>query len=257
MVEYVELEEAKQHEGLRLVVVSGVPSPWGEAAKGILHMKQIPYVAVRMPPGDNPVTRWTGEASAPVAMYRDEAPRSGWASILLLAERLAPEPRLIPEDPDERALLFGLAHEICGEMGLGWARRLVGVDEGLASDGERGFPKPIAEYLAGKYGWYPGCGPEAKRRVVEVLRLLTGRLQAQRVAGSRYLLGDRPTAADVYFAAFMALLKPLPPEQCPMPDALRATFESLDDETLEALDPVLLAHRDFVYREHLELPLSL
>jgi len=47
----------------------------------------------------------------------------------------------------------------------------------------------------------------------------------------------------------MALFKPLPPDQCPMPDAIRPAFESLD--------PILLEHRDFIYDEHLELPLSL
>lgn len=35
-IEYVDFEEAREHGGLRMVVVTGVPSPWGEAAKGIL-----------------------------------------------------------------------------------------------------------------------------------------------------------------------------------------------------------------------------
>ncbi len=32
---YVSVEEAAQRPGLRMVVVGNVPSPWGEAAKGI------------------------------------------------------------------------------------------------------------------------------------------------------------------------------------------------------------------------------
>ena len=36
---YVSVEEAMQRGGLRMVVVGGVPSPWGEAAKAILHIK--------------------------------------------------------------------------------------------------------------------------------------------------------------------------------------------------------------------------
>ena len=51
--------------------------------------------------------------------------------------------------------------------------------------------------------------------------------------------------------------KPLPPEHCPMPDAMRPAFESLDEATANALDAILIEHRDFVYDEHLELPLSL
>ena len=31
-----------------MVVVGGVPSPWGEAAKGILHIKGIDWAAVRL-----------------------------------------------------------------------------------------------------------------------------------------------------------------------------------------------------------------
>jgi hypothetical protein len=42
-----------------------------------------------------------------------------------------------------------------------------------------------------------------------------------------------------------------------MPQALRAAFEILDPATEKALDPILIAHRDAVYGEALELPLSL
>ena len=47
--DYVSVEEAIERRGLRMVVVGGVPSPWGEAAKGILHIKGIDWVAVRLP----------------------------------------------------------------------------------------------------------------------------------------------------------------------------------------------------------------
>lgn len=39
--EYVSVDEAIKRNGLRMVVVGDVPSPWGEAAKGILHIKGI------------------------------------------------------------------------------------------------------------------------------------------------------------------------------------------------------------------------
>jgi hypothetical protein len=45
---YVSVEEAIKRGGLRMVVVGGVPSPWGEAAKGILHIKRIEWAAVRL-----------------------------------------------------------------------------------------------------------------------------------------------------------------------------------------------------------------
>jgi glutathione S-transferase len=251
MVEFVELEEAKRRGGLRMTCVAGVPSPWGEAAKGILHVKQIPWVGVRWVPGDTSVAEWTGETSAPVVVYEDEPPRSGWAEILLLTERLAPGIPLLPEDAADRAALFGIAHEICGEMGLGWCRRLVGVAEGL--EGRGGFDKGVAGYLT-KYGYREGCAAEAKQRVLDIVRMLAERLEAN---GGKYYLGDRLTALDIYSATFMVMFGPLPQEQCPMPPPLRAAFESLDEETRAALSPILFEHRDRIYAEHLELPLTL
>jgi hypothetical protein len=66
---------------------------------------------------------WAGQRSGPILMYNNERPRAGWAEILLLSERLAPNPSLLPKDAVDRALVFGLAHEICGEQGLAWSRR--------------------------------------------------------------------------------------------------------------------------------------
>jgi hypothetical protein len=39
--------------------------------------------------------------------------------------------------------------------------------------------------------------------------------------------------------------------------ATRAAFNTCDAQTESALDPILLEHRDRVYAQHLELPLSL
>ena len=254
-VDYVDFEEARQASGLRMIVVSGVPSPWGEAAKGILHVKGIPWKAVRLDQASDAMAEWSGERSGPVAFLDDEAPRSGWLEILLLAERLAPAPSLVPADAAERAEMLGLCQELCGEQGLGWVRRLQGIHDGMTGGG--GFPAPVASYLAGKYGYRADEASSYSARAAELLELFAGRLRAQRDAGRRYYLGDRLTALDVYSATFMALVQPLPPEDCPMPDAMRAAFGTLDDATEKALDPILLEHRDFVYAEHLERPLSL
>jgi len=255
-VEYVDFEAARAASGLRMVVVPGVPSPWGEAAKGILHVKRIPWLAVRLDQANEAMAEWTGERSGPVAMYDDEAPRGGFIDILMLAERLRPSPSLLPGDPAARALVIGLSHEICGEMGLGWCRRNASVHAGI-NEGEAGFPKGVALYLAAKYGYRAEEADAYTRRVVGILDMLAARLDAQREAGFGYLVGDALTAADIYSAAFMALLAPLPPEQCPMPEAMRAAFGTLDTATAAALDPALIEHRDRIYAEHLELPLSL
>ena len=252
---YIDVEEAIAANGLRMVVVGNVPSPWGEAAKGILHVKGIDWSAVRLV-YDNPALKeWAGQLSGPVAIYKDKAPRSGWAEILLMAERLAPTPSLIPEDTAERAQMFGFAHELMGEQGLCWSRRVQSVHGGLTGAG--GFPKPVAEYLAGKYGYTPELGEMASQRVRDLLGLMTAHLTAQASAGQNYYFGNRLSAADIYSAVSVAMFAPLPEEVCPMNPKTRETFNTMDEATRAALDPMLIAHRDRIYAEHLELPLNL
>ena len=195
--EYVSVDEAIARRGWRMVVVGGVPSPWGEAAKGILHIKGIDWTAVRLVYDSEPLKAWAGQRSGPIALYDDERPRAGWAEILLLAERLAPTPALLPEDAAERALTFGLAHEICGEDGLGWARRLQLIHAGLQGAG--GFPPRVAAYLAKKYGHSPETGSAAGARVVALLEMLAARLKAQRTAAAA-TMSATPCRRSMYTA---------------------------------------------------------
>ena len=253
--EYLSVDEAKQRSGLRMVVVGNIPSPWTEAAKGIFHIKRIDWTAVRLAYDSDALKEWCPQRSAPVAIYEDERPRSGWAEILLLAERIAQSPALLPSDAAQRALAFGLAHEICGESGLGWTRRLQLIHAGFQKNG--GFPERVSQYLGRKYGYSAEAGTASGLRISQVLAMLATRLKAQRKAGSRYYIGDAVTAVDVYSATFLALFRPLPPEQCAMDPTTRAAFETRNAQTDAALDPVLFEHRDMMYTEHLALPLSL
>src|SRR5580693_1096107 len=70
--EYVGVQEAIDRGGLRMIVVGGVPSPWGEAAKGILHIKGIDWVAVRLDYDSEPLKNWAGHSNGPVAIYESE-----------------------------------------------------------------------------------------------------------------------------------------------------------------------------------------
>jgi glutathione S-transferase len=258
-MEYLEVEEAIERPGLRLALTAGVPGPWGESAKYILRVKNIPYAPVRQLGGlpNEALKRWTGMDNAPIAVYENERPRAGWAEILLLAERLAPQPSLVPADARERALLFGLAHEICGEQGLGWTRRLTMVHDMLSADPP--LPEPIrriAGTLGRKYGYSPEAAAGANERVAAILAVLAAQLREQGARGSRYFLGERLSALDLYWAAFSNLVDPLPPELCPLPRGLRRVYTLRDARAKAALDPALLEHREFVFRQHLDLPLD-
>ena len=251
MTGFLSLAEARKRSGLRMVLLRGVPSPWSQAAKGILHVKRIPYTACALGEGESvqDLIEWTGQDSYPAAMYEDERGRSGWAEILLLAERLAPEPRLLPKQPGRRALCLGMAFEICGEMGLGWCRRLCAVHAGYQADP----PDPMARWLGDKYGYRPDAHAAAETRVVEVLGLLHDTLREH---GGEYLLGEL-TALDLYWATFCNLIAPLPPEQLPLPEPMRALFTAREPAVQAALTPELLSLRDRVYQRHLVLPVEL
>jgi len=110
--------------------------------------------------------------------------------------------------------------------------------------------------LADKYGYGADVAAAAPARVAEILRLLSERLRAQRDRGSRFFIGDALTALDIHWAAFAALLSPLPAAQCAMPEFLRGQYELAEGGPRAAADPILLEHRDAIYRDFLQLPLD-
>ncbi len=256
MPDYVPIEKAKTMTGLRLVLTAIPGPPWTEAAKAVFHVKRIPYVPIAQQPvvTNEALQAWTGHSNAPIAVYDDERARAGWMEILLLAERLAPEPRLIPEDPEDRVRLFGLANEICGEDGFGWNRRHQMVRGALDPGTRKEIPREIARYLAARYGYSDSAAACAPSRIAAILRLLLAQLRAQQKRGSRFLVGNSLSALDLYWATFAAMVEPLPEELCAMPDWLRASY-TITDADLRAEAEPLLEHRERIYRDHLELPI--
>lgn len=259
-MDYRSVAEARDLPGLRLVLTPGVPGPWGESAKAVFHAKGLPFVPVRQDPGqpNEALFAWTGSRNAPIAVLDDEPPRSAWSEIVLLAERLSPQPALLPAAPAERALALGLSHEICGPDGFGWCRRLVMLHESFSQIPE-GTSNPVVgilRTLAHRYGYAPAGMSAVKQRVIDLLALFAERLHDQRERGQRYLIGDALTATDLHWASFAAMIDPLPAEQCAMPEPLRAGYRLNDPDLRAAADPILLEHRDFIYREHLSLPLD-
>lgn len=251
---FVELEEARAARGLRVVVVANVPSPWSQAALGTLDLKGLDYLAVRLRRADDETRRWAGARNAPVVLFDDEPPRTGWAEILALAERLGGRAALVPDDDATRVRLFGLSHEILGEGGLGWSVRLLLTHLGLETDGQRGWPRPVADYLAPRYGYAPERVDAARARALAVLALLDRTLAESRARGHEYLLGAAPTALDIHCAVVLGVIAPLPEPECPMPAPVRRAFETLDEDVRAGVTEALLAHRALMYARHLVLP---
>ena len=256
-MEYVDIAKAREMEGLRLVLTAGVPGPWGEAAKAILHVKGIEYVPVRQTAGEEnaELQVWTGQSSAPVAVWNDEPPYTTSRAILWLAERLAPGLPLVPDDPELRVVCLGVCDEIHGENGLGWCRRLAMFEPMLSAMGEVSRDAPLG-FMAWKYGYSADAAERANARILAIVTALGERLRRQQDAGREYLVGNGLTAADLYWAAFAAMLSPMPPEWCPMSDGMRDMYTLREGAVLDALPQALLAHRDLVYERHLPLPMT-
>lgn len=258
-MDYVKVEAARRLDGLRLALTAGIPAPWSEAAKAVLAAKKIPFTAVFQAAGaDNEeLVAWTGHRNAPTAMYRDEPPRVTWLDILNLAERLQPEPSLVPAGIEDRILMNGLLNEVAGEGGMLWSGRylmLRGMEEALGPDAVAANP------MFRDYRYSAEAADAAAAKMVSILGRLEEQLDRQRALGNRYFIGDSVTALDLYWACFSQTLKPLAPELCPIPAGVRAAWESvagiLFRETGYKPEACLMEHRDFVFREHIGLPLD-
>ncbi|WP_416897439.1 MAG: glutathione S-transferase family protein [Minwuia sp.] len=252
MSTFVSVTEARAMPGLRIACLRGVPSPWTEAAKAIFRVKGLDcqYAGQAEDDPDNAIAGWAGNSSVPVVAFEDEPLRTGWAEILLLAERLAPAKPLLPDGFEARAEAIGLSHEICGEMGLGWAARNFLVGLGFESDGASGFHPKVGKFLAGKYGYRES--EDYRQRVIAILEALSAR-----IAGKPFLVGSSLTAVDIYWAAFSNLVAPLPAEKLPMHPRFRAMWESVPDDVKSAASGELMAHRDRIYETCFELPVPL
>lgn len=260
-MEYREVAEARGLSGLRLVLTRGFPNPWGEFAKGVFRVKRLPFVAVSQYPGkpDAELRDWIGQNSAPAAVYGDEPARTSWAPILHLAERLEPDPPLLPLEEHDRILMLGLCEEIAGEDGLGWNRRRKVIIDSLNTQFVAPEQNGGVNWVAIKYGG-PNREGERERvvaRMVTVLRAVGTQAEAMRAAGERYLIGGRLSALDLLWAGFSQLLDPLSRSVCSISEEVRTLYTETEPRIRAALTPELMAHRDFIYTEHMTPPANL
>jgi glutathione S-transferase len=256
-MKYLSAAEARKLPGLRLILTAHMPGPWGEAAKAVLSVRQVKYVPVAQAAmeANDDLYAWTGVRNAPVAVLDEEPPQTTWLDILLLAERLGSGPPLLPDDPLERALVLGFSTEICGADGFGWSRRLELMGRSSTKNPPSSGSFDMAR-MTRSYGVRPETIGRAPARMISIMNGLATQLRRQQAAGSDYLVGNQVTACDLYWACFAGFVSPLPPEDCPIPDFMRANYTQVTPEIAAALEPVLLRHRDLIYRRHIGLPMD-
>ena len=248
------IADGQNHPGLRLVTRAGIPTPWAQAAKFILEIKGLDFAIVQEQPEERGAQfAWLGDAGSPFLLNGDESRRDGWVAILELAERLQPAPALVPEDGHQRALMYGLANELCGEMGLGWSLRLQMIDASLSDSPPTGaFPAKVARYLAGKYGYTTERAATGRERVVSILQTLS-----EALGEKDYFFADM-TALDLYWAAFGNMFMLLDEKDFPaMPMARDAWANVGGGPFADAVPDNLRRHHARIYERHLSLPLEL
>ena len=250
-MDFVDIDQAINADGLRIILLQGMPSPWGQAAKAMMEYKSLEYIAGPHRGGgaNTELLAWSGVNSAPVVAWEKEQPINSWLDILILLERLAPDKPLVPQDPTDRVQLFGLAHEICGELGFGWNRRLDMVHAGMK-------PGDTPKGMGAKYGYNENDGAQAARRAIAFMAHLADILKTQAALGSEYIIGQTATAVDFYWAAFSNLVEIQPPQECPLDPAVRSMFENVSADVAAAVDPILIAHRDRIMRAYFKIPME-
>ena len=253
-MEYKTVAEAKDLPGLRLALTVGGPAPWSMSAKSILEVKNIPYIPVAQKGGEanEELVAWTGHRNAPVVMYDNEPARTGWYEILLLAERLAPTPSLLPKNVKDRIVMIGLCNEICGEEGYTWQSRHLMWDAILKTQGDGFKQSPMFS----AYGYSEQNCKDAPAKITQILQALSAQLHKQKEAGSPYFVTNQLTAMDLYWANMSQIIDPYPPEKNPMPDFFRQLWAPVRTAVESAIDPILIEHRDFIFEKHLTLPLD-
>ena len=253
--EFISLDEAAQMKnGTRITFVPGVQALYAEALKNICYVKKIPLIRVLHPLMG--IDKETGEdrqaqlfdltcqTSLPTMLHDEERPRNVWIEQLALVEEIGDEgsPALIPDEFELRVEMFGLCAVVLAEDGLVWNIRILN-------------DSPLGR----KYGYSEESSSTAPAKIAEVIGLIDGRLEAQEKLGSRYLVGDSLTAADIYWATLSMSTLPVPPEIMPKTQqnqGMLMWFEgnSKMPEIAEALTQRVKDHQRYILTTYCETP---
>jgi len=257
MTSWLTVEAGMAAKGLRIAPVrAGLPSPWSEFCRALFHVKKLPFALISARDPKTGLTAFkaaTGHDTLPVVLWNQERPRASWIEQLALAERLQPEPPLLPHTPSERARVSGFLAELCTEGGFGWCRRLLMIERLLHDSHYGDRERAIGQYLAAKYGYYGASIPEAQQRCEEVVAAFAQLAPVDQP----YLAGSVLTALDLGWAAFASLIRPLPESVCSMSPLWRDLYAWTPTAAAPEAVEVLLARRDRVYHDWLELPIVL
>tara|TARA_Y100000389_G_C17459194_1_gene520407 strand:+ start:2570 stop:3376 length:807 start_codon:yes stop_codon:yes gene_type:complete len=252
---FISLDEAAAlGKGTRITFTPGCQGLYAEALKNICFVKGIPVIRALHPlmgvDKDTGVDRQarlfelTSQTSYPTMFYNEERPRNVWIEQLALAEKIGASnsPLLIPEDFEQRVKMFGLCAVVLGEDGLVWNMRVM-------NDGP----------LSRKYGYTKAASLVAPSKIANVIKLIDRYLQKQAAQGSKYLIGNKLTAADVYWATLSMCITVTPTEIMPLTEQnqnllnLFATNSKVPVIS-EAMTSQIVEHQRYILTTYCETP---
>ncbi|MGK0260245.1 MAG: glutathione S-transferase [Candidatus Azotimanducaceae bacterium] len=254
-MEYLEPEQGRSLEGMRLVLTRDVPAPYSMSARAIFEHHKIPFHPIAQKGGgtNDELVAWTRHRNAPIALYNSEYPRTGWLDILNLAERLGSGSSLVPDDIDDRMTMMALTNELIGENGFIWQMRIVML--GLGGP-ERAAKEATRNPMYQDYGYSEEAKVTATERAQVILSKVTEQLERQYAANdTAFFIADHLTALDIYWVYFSQLLSTLPEDICATPSYLRKSYDA-SGAVLGGCDPLLISHRDRILENHLASPLT-
>ena len=253
--EFITLDEAAaMTTGTRVTFIPGIPALYSEALKNICYAKGVPLIRALHPmmgvdktTGQDRQARLfelTSQTSLPTMFHNDERPRNVWTEQLALAESIgSPDsPKLISDDFENRITMYGLCAIVLAEDGFVWNMRILG-------------DSPLGR----KYGYNDDASTSAPEKMAQVVDVIARRLEAQEKAGSRYLVGDSVSAADIYWATMsMSFLVP-PPEIMPVTKQNQGMLKYFSRNAgipaiAEVLTDRIEAHQRYILTTYCETP---
>ena len=253
--EFISLDEAaSMKSGTRVTFIPGMQALYAEALKNICYVKKVPLIRALHPlMGVNKETgkdrqarlyELTSQTSLPTMFHDEERPRNVWIEQLSLAENIgsADSPKLMPDNLQDRVDMLGLCAVILGEDGLVWNIRIL-------SDNP----------LARKYGYSEEASAVALDKIVEIIRLIDNRLEDQEKAGSKYLVGNSISAADIYWSTMVMSTLPTPEEIMPRTEQNQGMLMWFEGNSKipaikEVLSNRIQDHQHYILKNYCETP---
>jgi glutathione S-transferase len=158
---------------------------------------------------------------------------------------------LLPTNKLELAAVWELIYLITGKGGFAWNRRVMMFTPLMQLD----QPIEMIKNLALKYGYCEIVAESAPQKVLRVLGRIGSLLNEQAKCGKFYIVGNNLTVLDIAWAVFSSMLLPLPKAVNAMPAGIRDSY-TLNSDLMIDVDSILIEHRDYIYKNHLTLPLD-